>query len=324
MPANVESMAYYDEEPWHGLGTKVQKGISAEMMIKAAGLDREIEMRPARGAKTNKKGEASRYEIVRLPRPARKEEEVLFGVVSKRYRPLQNIEAFSFFDPIVDDKEAYFETAGSLGQGERIWAMAKMPGAITVVKGDECWKYLLLSNTHTGEGAVIVKFTTVRVVCQNTLMLAMEGGQKAYRVRHSKIMTLRLKELSKLIATAQKIYKDTEELFKRFAAIQMTADLLDKYLENVFPRTKKQKDKKTEPPRWIHTKDLFESHLYLGHPGVRGTLWAAYNAIIQFEDYKKVRPDEEEESRLDRAWFGNSADIKLEAFQIAKELVKVA
>jgi len=193
MPANVQTMAYYGEVPWHGLGMQVPKGITANEMIWAAGLDWKVELRPARGAQEiNKKKEFSRYEVVRIPRSNTKEQEVLFGVVSRRYQPLQNLEAFEFFDPIVGEGKAYFETAGALGDGERIWVMAKMPDAMEIVRGDECFKYLLLSNSHSGDGSVIVKFTTVRVVCQNTLMLAMEDGQKAYRVRHSKQMQFKL------------------------------------------------------------------------------------------------------------------------------------
>ena len=239
------------------------------------------------------------------------EEEILLGVVSKRYRPLQNNEAFKFFDPIVGEGNAYYETAGSLGQGERIWVMAKLPGAIEVVRGDECWKYLLLSNTHTGSGSVIVKFTSVRVVCQNTLMLAMEDGQRAFRVRHSKIMKHRLDEVANLISAFQKIYMEAEELFKRLTQIQMTKVILENYLEGIFPRTKEQKDHKAYPPRWLHIQDLFESRPDLQLPGVKGTLWGAYNAITQFEDYKQTREDEENESRLERTWFGTSADTKL-------------
>jgi len=324
MPANVESMAYYGEKPWHGLGTKVQKGIIAAEMIKAAGLDWKVEMKPARGAIINKKGKASRYEIIRLPRPDTNEEEILLGVVSKRYRPLQNKEAFEFFDPIVGDEKAYYETAGSLGQGERIWVMAKLPGAIEVVKNDECWKYLLLSNTHTGAGSVIVKFTSVRVVCQNTLMLAMEDGQKAFRVRHSKIMKHRLDKVADLISAFQKIYIEAEKLFKRLTQIQMTKMILENYLESIFPRTKEQKDHKAYPPRWLHIQELFESRPDLQLPGVQGTLWGAYNAITQFEDYKQTRGDEENESRLERTWFGASADTKLKALEKARELAKAA
>ena len=97
---------------------QVPKGITAEEMIRAAELDWQVELRPARGAKEiNGKGEYSRYEVVRVPRPNTKEAEVLLGVVSRRYQPLQNLEAFGFFDPIVGEKKAYFETAGALGEG---------------------------------------------------------------------------------------------------------------------------------------------------------------------------------------------------------------
>jgi phage/plasmid-like protein (TIGR03299 family) len=152
MPANVQTMAYYGDPPWHGLGTTVPMGATAEEMIRAAGMDWSVELSPARGARQiNRKGEYSRYEVVRVPRPKTDEAEVLLGVVSRRYQPLQNIEAFEFFDPIVGEKKAYFETAGVLGEGERVWVMARMPDAMQIVPGDECLKYLLLSNTHTGE-----------------------------------------------------------------------------------------------------------------------------------------------------------------------------
>jgi phage/plasmid-like protein (TIGR03299 family) len=155
MPANVQTMAYYGEVPWHGLGKQVPKGVTAERMIQAAGLDWNVELRPARGArKLNLKGDFSRYEVVRVPRPTMNEGDVLLGVVSRGYRPLQNLEAFRFFDPIVRENRAYFETAGALGEGERVWVMAKMPDAMEIVRGDECFKYLLLSNTHSGDGSI--------------------------------------------------------------------------------------------------------------------------------------------------------------------------
>src|SRR5262245_59783350 len=122
MPAIVQTMAYYGEVPWHKLGTLVPRGETAEQMIRAAGLDWEVDLRPARGErKINRNGEFSRYEVVRVPRPKTNETEVLLGVVSRRYRPLQNAEAFRFFDPVMQDSKAYFETAGALGEGGRIW-----------------------------------------------------------------------------------------------------------------------------------------------------------------------------------------------------------
>ncbi len=303
------------------MGTAVPKGVTAEQMIRAAGLDWEVELRQARGAREiNRKGEFFRYEVVRVPRPTTTETEVLLGVVSRRYKVLQNVEAFNFFDSIVGEKKAYFETAGVLGEGERIWVMAKMPEAMKIVRGDECFKYLLLSNTHSGDGSVIVKFTTVRVVCQNTLMLAMEDGRKAYRVRHSKMMRFRLDELAEFLAITQQVFLQAEECFKRLAKVHMIDDRLEHYLEAVFPRSEAQKKRAENPPRWGFVREIFEGQPDLQPPDVRGTLWGAYNAVTQFEDYKQPQQEEQPEQRLARTWFGGGADIKLRALEKAKEL----
>ena len=321
MPANVQTIAYYGEVPWHGLGQQVPKGVTAEQMIRAAGLDWEVDLRPARGAKEiNRKGEFSRYEVVRVPRPQSKETEVLLGVVSRRYKPLQNVEAFEFFDPIVGEKKAFFETAGALGEGERIWVMAKMPEAMQIVPRDECLKYLLLSNTHSGDGSVIVKFTSVRVVCQNTLMMAMEDGQKAYRVRHSKRMQFKLDELADFLAITQEVFLKAEECFRRLAQIQMKENRLEQYFEAVFPRSEAQKKKGEKPQRWGFLREVFDGQPDLQLPGVSGTLWAAYNAITRFEDYKQPQQEEQADQRLERTWFGGGAEIKMKALEQAKEL----
>jgi phage/plasmid-like protein (TIGR03299 family) len=321
MVANVQTMAYHGEVPWHRLGTQVQQGVTAQEMIAAAGLDWKVNLRPARGAtKINKKGDFSRYEVVRMPRANTEETEVLLGVVSRRYQALQNVEAFQFFNPIVGEKKAFFETAGALGEGERIWVMAKMPGAMEIVPGDECLKYLLLSNTHSGDGSVIVKFTSVRVVCQNTLMLAMEDGQKAYRVRHSRKMQFRLDELAGFLAITQDVFLKAEATFKRLAKIKMVGDRLDSYLEAVFPRSASQKKNGTRPARWDFLHEIFEKTPDLQLPGVRGTLWGAYNAITMFEDYQQPQNEELPQQRLDRAWFGGGAENKLKALDKAVEL----
>lgn len=321
MPANVQTMAYYGEVPWHGLGTPIPKGVMANDMIQAAGLDWKVDLRPARGAaKINRKGEYSRYEVIRVPRPDTKETEVLLGVVSRRYKPLQNAEAFEFFNLIIGEKKAYFETAGALGQGERIWVMAKLPGAMEVVSGDECLRYLLLSNTHTGDGSVIVKFTSVRVVCQNTLMLAMDDGQKAYRVRHSKQMQFRLDELAEFLSLTQDVFMRAEACFRRLAKIKMNRARLEAYFEAVFPLSKAQKEKVTAPSKWDHLYEVLHDRSDLQLPGVRDTLWGAYNAVTRFEDYKQPRNEEQPEQRLERTWFGGGADIKLKALEKAVEL----
>lgn len=324
MPANVETMAYVGKVPWHGQGKPVPPDVTAKEMIQAAGLDWAVVKRPARGTKptVNSRGKEkfSRYELVRVPRPNRKEDEVILGLVSDRYEPLQNSEAFQFFDPIVDRKTATYETAGALGDGERVWVMAQMPGAIEVVRGDRCQKYLLLSNSHTGQASVIVKFTAVRVVCQNTLIMAMKDGQSAFRVRHSAKMGERLDEVGELIAAANQIYKEAAERFQKLAATKVKdKKMLEDYLAALFPKSESQKDKGTHPPKWDHVTKLFETVPDLQLPGVKGSLWAAYNAVTRFEDYRVVK-DENEANRLNRVWFGAGADLKIKALTEAMRM----
>jgi phage/plasmid-like protein (TIGR03299 family) len=316
-------MAYVGQVPWHRLGKKVEKVVHAGEMMRAAGLDWEVKKQPARGAKPIRRRAGrelySRYEIVRMPRAASTEEEVVLGIVSDRYEPLQNREAFSFFDPIVDHKTAFFETAGALGDGERVWVMAKMPEPIVVVKGDDCQKYLLLSNSHTGQGAVNVKFTAVRVVCQNTLMLALEDGQPAFRVRHSKSMAERLEEVGELVTAAHKAYAEAAKLFQRLARIQLQRELVHSYLESVLPKSKSQNAKGATPPKWMHILQLLDEIDDLQIAGVKGTMWALYNAITRFEDYREV-DSELPDGRLNRVWFGSGADLKLRALQSAAKI----
>lgn len=100
----------------------------------------------------------------------------------------------------------------------------------------------------------------------------------------------------------------------------MIEDRLEQFFEAVFPRTEAQKKKGDEPQRWEFLREIFEGQADLQMPGVRGTLWGAYNAVTRFEDYKKPQQEELQEQRLERTWFGGGADIKLRALGKAKEL----
>jgi phage/plasmid-like protein (TIGR03299 family) len=317
MAHNVDSMAYYGDIPWHGLGTEIPGRANAAQMISAAGLNWEVAMRPIPNVGANAKKEARRFHLVRMPRNG-DEIEVPLGVVGARYRALQNKEAFEFFDPIIGDSKAVFETAGSLGNGERIWVLAKVPGEIRVIGDDICSKYLLLSNAHDGRGSVSVKFTPIRVVCQNTLMLALGSGEKAHNIRHSKHMQDRLQDVQELLKLIWTTFKKAEEMFQALAKVWVDAQRLDTYLEAVYPRTEELRKAKKRPERWDSVAYLFEAGDF---PRLRPshTLWGAYNAVTRYEDYRRAKeagPDR----RLNRIWFGRGADLKLHALQQADGL----
>ena len=175
------------------------------------------------------------------------------------------------------------------------------------------------SHTHSGDGSVVVNFTAMRVVGQNTLMLAMEDGQKAYRARHSKQMQFKLDELAGFMAITQDVFLRAEELFKRLAKVQMNENRLEHYLGAVFLRSDELQKKGKKPLRWGFLGEVFETRKDLQLPGVRCTLWGAYNAITRFEDYKQPQQEEQPDQRLERTWFGGGAGTKLKALAKAAE-----
>ena len=211
-----------------------------------------------------------------------------------------------------------FETAGSLGNGERVWVLAKAPGEIPVVGDDFCAKYLLLSNCHDGRGAVSVKFTPIRVVCQNTLLFALNSGEKAPRVRHSRNMQQRLRDIQELNGVMWQTFKAAEDLFQTLVRVQVDGARLNAYLNAVYPLTDEQRKAQKRPARWDRIAELFEigdsPKLAPSH-----TLWGAYNAVARYEDYRRANeagPDR----RLNRVWFGQGADLKLHALGVADTL----
>jgi hypothetical protein len=133
-------------------------------------------------------------------------------------------------------------------------------------------------------------------------------------------MQERLREVAEVLATAKSVFEKAEVLLKRLASHQLKPNGFRDYLELVFPRSREKKQSGKLPDRWVFLQKVFETAPDLQLPGVKGTLWAAYNAITRFEDYKQSREDESPDERLERAWFGTSAETKLLALEKAEQL----
>ena len=165
---NKTSMMYIGESPWHKLGTKLDKPATAFEAIQAAQLDFMVVKFPIKTVRHELPVE-NHFATVRTDTLQ------TLGVVGSRYEPIQNKDAFDAFDTLVGEGEAIYHTAGALGKGERIWLLAKLPDYIRVNLNDIVEKYLLLVNSHDGSGSVKVKLTPIRVVCENTLSMALQG-----------------------------------------------------------------------------------------------------------------------------------------------------
>lgn len=311
MSHNINSMFYHGEQPWHKLGKKVDKLLTSAEAIDAAGLNYNVEKKPIflqDGTEIK-----DQYATVRT------DNNTPLGVVGSKYTVLQNKDAFSFFDAVVSVKEAMYETAGALGQGERIWLLAKLPGYIKTVGDDITEKYLLLTNTHDGSGSVQVMLTPIRVVCQNTLNIGMSQGSHKSKLRHTMNIGMKVEEVRKTLGLINQQFTIFEDATRKLAAVELTNEALSNYLHTSLSINKE--DKSTRAMNIIDdVSQLFVTGKGADLPGAKGTAWGAFNAIVEYVDYK--RGGDNMEKRTNSLLFGSGANIKQKAFDEAMLLAK--
>ena len=313
------SMFYINEVPWHGLGTRLDKPATAHEAITAARLDWKVVKLPL-FAGSKRIPVTDRFAVVRRTGDLIERTDPVLGVVSNEYTPLQNHQAFQFFDPIVGQNAAIYHTAGALGNGERVWILAKLPGHIRVTGDDITEKYLLLSNSHDGKSSVTIKFTPVRVVCQNTLTLALNEGS-AWRVSHHSDIQQKLKQAHAMMGLITERFDDLEQTFQAMSRVQLNKDRLGEYLAAVYPDSP-EPDKQLLVQRDRNWSEFFFDQGKGNRlAGVEGTLWAGFNGVTEWIDHRKTRQNSNQ--RLNSAWFGESARIKSRAFSVAMDKMVV-
>lgn len=312
------SMFYYGDAPWHGLGVKLNEPATSKEAIVAAKLDWQVKKSPI--YLNDKKEIKNKFAIVRDDA-----EQDVFAIVGKDYTPLQNFEAFEFFDSIVGDNRAIYHTAGALFGGKVVWILAKLPGEIKIAEQDILHKYLLLSNSHDGTTAVKIKFTPVRVVCNNTLTLAFQD-KNFQSVWHQRDIKNKLKGISKLFGALESGYNKIEGNFNKFINMKLNDTTLDKYLLSVFPNPNSSRNREQAAKQIIKSADnrnwskfFYENGTGNNIQGVRNTLWTAYNGVVEYIDYKKGR--QSVDGKVNSIWLGEGAAIKERAYKEAVALV---
>jgi phage/plasmid-like protein (TIGR03299 family) len=318
-------MMYVGETPWHKLGAQLNSPPkTAKEVIDAANLDWEVSKKPVY-AFDGGTGCAvpGYYATVREDLWGKPDCEP-FGLVGEEYNVLQNREAFSFFDPIIETGRVTYETAGALGRGERVWMLAKVDGAIKIKGSDEIKRYLLLSNGHDGRTALKIKFTPVRVVCQNTLNYAVALGRDVMRSHHGRGMDRRIENAQEAVGLILNEYDSLSRHYTRFAEVQMNTDLLGRYLGEVFPLLKRrtnQRDRSYQEAiaRTNHLRQTSERLFIEGQgnrqPAIKGTLWAAYNGVTELVDHHLAYANAEK--RMEAICFGDGERTKQIAFDVA-------
>jgi phage/plasmid-like protein (TIGR03299 family) len=311
------AMMYVGEVPWHGLGQRLESPATAREAIEAAGLDYDVSL-------------ADLTTVDGIPVTTRKavirsDSKDILGVVGNSYVPVQNRESFAFLDAIVADGSLRFHTAGALRKGEKIWLLAKLPGSIRVKFSDDITeKYLLLTNSHDGSSCLRVFFTSIRVVCANTLAMAdREGESEGLYIRHQGNLTAKILQAREVLGIAHKYFDDLEGQFDLMARHYPTYSQVSAYFKALVPDPEE-----ANPSRAQNVRDelfrLYESGQGQDIPQIRGTTWAAFNAVTEHVDHFRATRAKSEldraSNRLESSWFGSGARLKERAFQYAVEM----
>lgn len=206
MAANVETIFYTREKPWHGLGTRVEESPTSADALQLAGLFWKVLQEPIY---TDVGGMIPGYRA-----NVRDTDRKVLGVVTERYKVIQNEEAFAFTDELLGNGVRY-ETAGSLQEGKKVWLLARLPREY-IISGERISPYLVFSNTHDGSGAVRVAITPIRVCCNNTLNLALSTAKRSFSMIHTGDIKGKVQEAKDTLFMAEKymdcLGKEVEQL----------------------------------------------------------------------------------------------------------------
>ena len=225
MPANVETMFYVREAPWHGLGTRVETTLRSEEALKESGLDWTVTQHPIM---TSKFKPIPGYKV-----NVRQTDDTVLGVVTDRYKVVQNYEAFAFTDSLLGEGVKY-ETAGSLNGGRKIWLLAKLPDKY-IMEGEKIEPYMVFSNTHDGTGSIKVAMTPVRVVCQNTLNIALSSAKRIWTTIHVGNLSQKMEEAHNTLLLAENYMQNLGAEFSRLSKIKLSDSKVMEYIEMLLP-----------------------------------------------------------------------------------------
>jgi phage/plasmid-like protein (TIGR03299 family) len=326
MSANVDTMAYTGDKPWHREGVDLgDKYVKYERMLAAAQQDWTVSIREL----YLKEGQdvPNHFAIVRDDTGA------IFGVVSRRYQPVQNRKAFEFLDEVVGAGQAVYHTAGSLGRGEKTWILLKLPQSVKVAGHDQIDNYLALVNSHDGKGAFQALWTPIRVVCENTLNVATRNGRirAGYRLSHYMNIEKRMsvEDAREALGLAGDAMAEFAEVANKLAQQKMTDEQVRGFLQRLLPLDHKvalpapkkptlllpepKKDDIAPDFRFpLGRREKVHELINTGRGNRGETRWDALNGVVEFTDYEYGSQEHRARSTL----FGYGRDLKAKAAKL--------
>jgi phage/plasmid-like protein (TIGR03299 family) len=332
-------LAYARELPWHKQGTKIADNATGTEMLKAAGLDFDIitqDLKTETGLPVNG-----------VKATVRTDTNSVIGVVGNGYNVFQNREMVQFFEDLVRGKQISYEAAGGLGNGEKVWVLARIPDLSYAIKGDQMDSFMLIRNGHDGSQALIAQPTFTRVICQNSYKAASREfiqrkklyGKNSihagYQIRHTSNMRGALDQALQAYQNCLNDAIATKELFTLLADKPVTDAQIREYFLKVSDMAKANNDREKEKASAIanareekrieELKRLWEAPT--NQTGTKGTAFAAYNTVVEWVDFtrgtRKTDGKDEEAARFESSMFGSGDTIKSKALLEVMELVGV-
>jgi len=311
---------------WHRLGARVDNAVSWPEAMRLAGLEWQVEKRQLFAALPDGT-ERSVYTPIDAYGVFRTDDNNFLGAVGSKYAPIQNKDAFLFVDTLLEATlGSHYDSAGALGNGERIWCAAKVPFDFEPVAGDVHTTYLMFTTSHDGQASAMCKLTTVRVVCQNTLTAAISDGGAMVRIRHTASAGERLARAADLMRGVGSDVQALNVKLARLAEVAASEELIAKVMDRLFPRTAIEiaAGSVGSARRQNIVADI--ARLYAHNDGGRiagisGTAYNLLNAITEYADhFRSVRGgngDAEQlaSCRAESGVFGSGEQLKSEALE---------
>ena len=307
-------IAFAGQKPWHGLGQNLTPDASIEVWQQEAGLNWQAELSPVRYTAYGNECFAGGHNVIH-----RSDTNTALGIVTDRYRVHQPKEILDFFNTLVESAGFTLEVAGAIKGGKRIWALANVNQEACVFGNDEMKGYLLLSTSFDGSTATIGQYTSIRVVCNNTLSAAdSENSKSRISITHGSRFDASL--IRNRLGLVVGGFEGMMDKYRWMARTDVTSKFADQFLQKLFPPTVVNHANGTpflHSRGYLKVMDLFEgkgkgSNL----PNVHGTRWGLLNAVTEFVDHHRGH---NVDTRLNNAWFGQGARLKSEAESILLE-----
>ena len=305
MVNGVAQMAYAGELPWHGLGTQVSDDISTDGMMEAAGLDWSVTKQPM--YYMDDLGEMG--EVPGKSALVRSSDNKVMDIVGQDWNPVQNAEAFEFFREFVDSGDMKMHTAGSLKDGKMVWALAKVNDGFTIKTDqgeDSVESYLLFSNPHQYGKSIDVRFTPIRVVCNNTLTLSLNQNVDQY-VRMGHQRPFNAEDAMATLGMAHKKLETYKEAAEYLCQKSYTSEQMVDYFNQVFPSASDRDSNKSRVAQEV-------MHTQAGANLGEGTFWQLFNTVTYMTDHTLGRNSD---TRLQSSWYGQNQNVKKKALELA-------